>query len=33
MVRKIKNIWKFLKWLEKERMNAAIHTCSVGPLM
>ena len=29
----INKFWKYLIWLEEQRMKAAIHSCSAGPLM
>lgn len=33
IVKKIVEFWKFIKWMEEQRIKAAIHTCSAGPLM
>jgi hypothetical protein len=29
----LKKLWKHLVWLEEQRMKAAIHSGSAGPLM
>jgi len=31
--RRLKEFWNYLQWLEEQRMKAAIHSCSAGPLM
>lgn len=33
MRKKLVEFWKFIKWIEEQRIKAAIHTCSAGPLM
>ena len=33
MITKLKNIWKYLTWLEEQRMKAAIKCGSAGPLL
>lgn len=33
MKNKLIKIYNFLKWLEEQRIKAAIHTCSSGPLL
>lgn len=33
IVKKIVEFWKFIKWMEEQRIKSAIHTCSAGPLM
>jgi hypothetical protein len=30
---KLKRFWKYMQWLEEQKMEAAIYSCSVGPLM
>lgn len=32
-MKRIKRFWKYLQWLEEQRMKAAIHSGSAGPLM
>ena len=32
-MKRVKQFFKYLAWLEQERINAAIYTCSAGPLM
>lgn len=33
LIKKISKIWAYMKWLEEQRMKAAIYSCSAGPLM
>jgi|TARA_B110000483_G_scaffold206134_1_gene250239 hypothetical protein len=33
MINKLKKLWKYLQWLEEQRMKAAIHSGSAGPLL
>ena len=33
MITKLKNSWKYLTWLEEQRMKAAIKCGSAGPLL
>jgi len=33
MVNKLKKFWKYLQWIENERIKCAIHTGSAGPLL
>ena len=32
-MKKLIKFWKFMKWVEKQRIKSAIHTHSAGPLM
>ena len=32
-MKKLKQIWEYMKWLESERIKSAIHSGSAGPLM
>jgi|TARA_R110000851_G_scaffold314509_2_gene476598 hypothetical protein len=33
MFKKLKKLWKYLQWLEEQRMEAAIKSGSAGPLI
>lgn len=33
LTQKLNKIWTYMKWLEEQRMKAAIYSCSAGPLM
>jgi|TARA_B110000971_G_C19527108_1_gene284322 hypothetical protein len=33
MFKKLKKLWKYLTWLEEQRMKAAIKSGSAGPLI
>ena len=33
MIAKLKKLWKYLTWLEEQRMKAAIKCDSAGPLL
>jgi len=33
MIKKLKKLWKYLTWLEDQRMKAAIKSGSAGPLI
>jgi hypothetical protein len=33
MIKKLKKLWKYLTWLEEQRMKAAIKSGSAGPLI
>jgi hypothetical protein len=33
MIKKLKKIWAYMIWLEDQRMKAAIHSGSAGPLL
>lgn len=33
MFKKLKKLWKYLQWLEEQRMKAAIKSGSAGPLI
>ena len=32
-MKRLYRIWAYMKWLEKQRMKAAIYSGSAGPLM
>jgi len=32
-MKKLKQIWAYMKWIDEQRMKAAEYTCSAGPLM
>lgn len=33
MIKRLKKLWAYMKWLEEQRMKAAIYSGSAGPLM
>ena len=33
MITKLKKLWNYLTWLEEQRIKAAIHSGSAGPLL
>jgi hypothetical protein len=33
MIKRLKKWWSYMKWLEEQRMKAAIYSGSAGPLM
>ena len=33
MIKRLKKWWAYMKWLEEQRMKAAIYSGSAGPLM
>jgi len=33
MIKKLKKIWAYMNWIDEQRMKAAIHSGSAGPLL
>mgnify|MGYP001218997138 CR=1 FL=1 len=33
LIQKLSKTWAYMKWLEEQRMKAAIYSCSAGPLL